>query len=304
MGRYDNLRRIQQLDPQRNATEIYTLTGCYEFPWDQIRSLEIALYRTYCVPSISALLDKTGEFEQRTQKRYDDTSLIVAEMSAFGYDSERGRAAQRRMNRIHKQYDISNDDYLYVLSTFIYEPIRWNARFGWRNMCEKERLAAYYFWRAIGQRMNIKNIPESYEAFEQFNRDYERDHFRYAESNKRIGEATRDLFLSWFGLPTSISKLFRPVVYALLDNSMLDAFGFPHPPQFLRSLLSVTLKTRAFALRFFPPRKHPYIYVEEAPHRAYPNGYNLTDLGPPHMLAMLNKTLNQGRANEVDVVVD
>ena len=96
MGRYDILHRIQQLDPEKDHVEIYGLTGCYEFPWDQIRSLEIALYRTYCVPSISALLDSTGEFAQRTQKRYDDTSLIVAEMSAFGYDSERGRAAQKR----------------------------------------------------------------------------------------------------------------------------------------------------------------------------------------------------------------
>lgn len=54
MGRYDNLRRIQQLDPQKDATEIYTITGCHEFPWDQIRSLEVALYRTYCVPMLYA----------------------------------------------------------------------------------------------------------------------------------------------------------------------------------------------------------------------------------------------------------
>lgn len=293
MGRYDNLRRIQQLDPKKDAAEIYMLMGCYEFPWDQIRSLEVALYRTYCIPSISALLEKTGEFEHRTQKRYDDTSIIVAEMSAFGYNSERGKDAQRRMNRIHKQYDISNDDYLYVLSTFIYEPIRWNARFGWRKMCENEKLAAYYCWREIGRRMNIKDIPDSFEAFEQYNINYEREHFRYAESNQHIGEYTRDLFLSWFGLPKPISKLFRPVLYALLDDSMLDAFGFPHPPQFLRTLLAASLKTRAFALRFFPPRKKPFLYTEDAKHREYPDGHKLTDLGPPHMLAMLNGTLNQ-----------
>jgi hypothetical protein len=52
---------------------------------------ELALYRTYCVPSITALLDKTGEFYKRTQKRYDDTALIVAEIAKWGYESERGR---------------------------------------------------------------------------------------------------------------------------------------------------------------------------------------------------------------------
>ena len=35
---------------------IVHLSFGYEFPWDSIRALEIALYRTYCVPGISALL--------------------------------------------------------------------------------------------------------------------------------------------------------------------------------------------------------------------------------------------------------
>jgi hypothetical protein len=61
MSRYDILHRIEQLDPIKDHVEIYRLLVCYEFPWDYIRSLEVALYRTYCVPSISVLLDKTGE---------------------------------------------------------------------------------------------------------------------------------------------------------------------------------------------------------------------------------------------------
>lgn len=72
-----------------------------EFPWDMTRSVEIALFRTYCVPSISALLDKIGEFRLRPQKRYDDTGLIVTEIIKWGYDSDRRREAIRRMNYIH-----------------------------------------------------------------------------------------------------------------------------------------------------------------------------------------------------------
>ena len=156
MGRYDRLRHIEKLDPKRDHVEIYHLMSGYEFPWDITRALELALYRTYCVPSISALLDRTGEFYKRTQKRYDDTALIVAEIAKWGYDSERGREALRRMNRAHGRFDISNDDYLYVLSTFIYEPVRWMDRFGWRKMTVNEKLASYYFWYEIGRRMGIK----------------------------------------------------------------------------------------------------------------------------------------------------
>ncbi|WP_413405000.1 MULTISPECIES: hypothetical protein [unclassified Synechococcus] len=34
-------------------------------PWDMNRALELALLKTFCLPSISGLLHKTSEFEQR-----------------------------------------------------------------------------------------------------------------------------------------------------------------------------------------------------------------------------------------------
>jgi len=291
MGRYDILRRIEQLDPEKDHVAIYELTTGYEFPWDITRALEFALYRTYCVPSISALLQKTGELIHYPQKRYDDTAIIVSRMtSGGGYDSEEGRAAQRRMNRMHRQYEISNDDYLYVLSVFIYEPVRWLERFGWRKMSEKEKLASYYYWCEIGRRMNIKDIPESYETFEQFSIAYEREHFCYAESNQRVGEATRDLFLSWFPVPQFARNLLRPSIHALLDDAMLDAFGFPRPPGWLRKALAGLLKARAYALRFFPPRKKPFVYARDVKHRSYPHGYHPSDLGPYSLLPVLNRT--------------
>lgn len=287
MNRHDNLHKIQQLDPLKDNCQIVHLMIGYEFPWDITRALEIALFRTYCVPSISALLDKTGEFHHRTQKRYDDTGLIVAEIGKWGYDSDRGREAIRRMNYIHNKFNISNPDFLYVLSTFIYEPIRWIDRFGWRKSCEKERLAIFYFWREIGQRMQIQNIPETYEEFEQYNLNYEREYFRYSDSNHRVGESTRNLFLSWF--PTFLRPLIKPAVYAMLDERMLDAFGFPHQPQILRSIVQNSLKLRGKILRFFPPRKQPSFYTDFH-HLSYPNGYQMTDLGPPHLLESLNRS--------------
>ena len=54
------------------------------------------------------------------------------------------------MNQIHGRFKISNDDLLYVLSTFVFEPIRWNARFGWRPLIEAERPASFHFWVGVG----------------------------------------------------------------------------------------------------------------------------------------------------------
>jgi hypothetical protein len=85
-----------------------------------------------------------------------------------------------------------------LATTFIYEPIRWNERFGWRLLCEQERLAMFYFWRQVGRRMNLKELPTDYACFERYNVEYEKNHFRFTEANYRVGAATRDLFASWF----------------------------------------------------------------------------------------------------------
>jgi hypothetical protein len=36
-------------------------------------------------------------------------------------------------------------------------------------MREHERLALFYFWHEVGQRMNIHSVPHDYDEFERFN---------------------------------------------------------------------------------------------------------------------------------------
>jgi hypothetical protein len=276
-NRYQNLKLIQELDPKKDHIQIAYIILGYEFPWDTVRALEVALMRTYCIPSISQLLNKTGEFIHRPQKRYDDTTIILTEIIKWGYDSARGKKALEKMNAIHRRFKITNADFLYVLSTFIYEPIRWNQRFGWRQMCETEKLGTFYFWQEVGKRMDIANIPETYPEFERYNQEYEKQNFQYSETNQRVGEATRDLFLSWF--PQWMKKPLIPITYTLLDDTILDAFGFEHPTPFLRHTIENILKLRAKILQFFPPRNQPDFVIDH-PTRTYPHGYEIDNLDP------------------------
>ncbi len=288
--RYHRLQQIQQLDPVRDHCQICNLLAGYEFPWDITRSLELAMLKTYCVPSISQLLDRTGEFHHHTQKRYDDTGLLVAEILKWGYDSDRGRESIRRMNLIHGHYSIGNQDFLYVLSTFIYEPIRWNERFGWRLFSETEKLAIFYFWQEIGKKMDIKDIPATFEEFAQYNRNYEQQHFIYSDSNRRVGESTLNLFLSWY--PAVSRPLLKPMVLGLFDKLSLNAFGWPHPPAVVRNLVERSLKLRGRISRSLLPRRRPDFYTDSKL-RSYPDGYSLNDLGPQKMLAKLNRLPKQ-----------
>ena len=104
--------------------------------------------RVRAVPNVRRAVDRgaprrTGEFGRAAQKRYDDTDLIVSTIVEAGYDSDAGKRAIRQMNRIHGRFEIANEDFLYVLSSFVFEPIRWNARFGWRPLIETEKLATF-----------------------------------------------------------------------------------------------------------------------------------------------------------------
>ncbi|MCC7048768.1 MAG: DUF2236 domain-containing protein [Alphaproteobacteria bacterium] len=274
------LSQIERLDPERDHQRIVFLSTCFDFPFDTTRALEFALFRTFAVPSIAALLDRTGEFRHRAQKRYDDTDIVVSEMMEWGYDSERGRAALERMNFIHGHFKIANRDFLYVLSTFVYEPIRWNARFGWRPMVAAEKLAMFHFWRAVGERMGIRDLPRGYAAFEQFNRDYERQHFRRTAGGVRTGGATRALFAGWF--PRPFRPLVRLSMHALMDEATLAAFAFPPPPAAARRLVLGAMELRKRLLRLLPARRKPRLRTAKR-HRSYPRAYRIDQIGPPHL---------------------
>ena len=271
------LDEIHRLDPERDHLRIVFLSTRVDFPFDTTRALELALFRTFGVPSISALLHRTGEFERRAQKRYDDTDIIVSELMEHGYDSERGRGALARLNAIHGRFKIANEDFLYVLSTFVFEPIRFNRRFGWRRMTAIEQLALFHFWRAVGERMGIRDIPARYEDFQRYTVDYEARRYTFTEANAAVGAATRELFAGWF--PRPLRPLVRQAIYALLDEPTRRAFGFPEPNPVIAALVVAAMRVRAVALRFLPRRREPLLRTAMT-HPTYPKGYEIDRLGP------------------------
>jgi hypothetical protein len=278
--RFRWLRRIDQLDPVRDHQEIYRISAGFEFPWDYHRALDLALFRTYCVPSISALLEDTGEFRDRPQKRYDDTMLLMGELAEHGYDSPRGREALRVVNRQHGRYPISQEDLRYVLSTFVYEPVDWLDRFGWRPLSEREKLAAFHFYREVGARMGIRDIPTDYEAFRRFKGDYEAAAFRYADSNRAIGRYTLGLLTSWY--PRPVRPAVDLAVRGLLEPAVLAAFGLEPAPPWVSAAERAGLRTRARAVRaLMPPRSRSRLAADprNRTYPGYPVGYRPADLG-------------------------
>ncbi|MGH3310406.1 MAG: oxygenase MpaB family protein [Streptomyces sp.] len=280
MQRYERLRHILRLDPEADFLEIYRLTATYEFPWDFARALELALYRTYAVPGIGRLLAETAELTDRTQKRYDDTALLLDAVVEHGFDSEDGRTAIRRINQMHRRYDISDDEMRYVLCTFVVMPKRWLDAYGWRRLTHHEQHAAAVYYRTLGRHLGITRVPSDYPAFESCLDDYEAAHFGWDPDARRVSDATLELMASWY--PRLLAPAVRGASRALLDDSLLRAFRYGPPRPGLRRLVRGALQLRARAVRLLPPRREPH-YARQNPeikgYPGYPDGYRVADLG-------------------------
>jgi hypothetical protein len=126
--------------------------------------------------------------------------------------------------------------------------------------------------------MNIRDIPATIEAFEDFNLACERDRFAYTAAAQRVATATRDMLLGWF-LPGPLRRFGAPAVYAIMDDALLEACGFPEPPAWLRRAVPAALRLRGRLVRLLPERRRPFLHTAQRM-RSYPNGYRIEELGP------------------------
>lgn len=271
------LARIQSLDPVRDAFEVVRLSTTYHFPHDSYWALELAFFRTYAVPAMAHLLDKTGELHHRSQKRHDDTVLLLSELIEQGLESARARAALARMNAIHARYAIAMDDYRYVLSAFVMEPLRWNARFGWRPFLEAEKQATFQVWSQIGDGMGLTPRFSSLHELEAFNVLYEQEHFAVSEAGRRLAHSTLELLVSWY--PAPLAPLVRNAVYALLDDPLRQALQLPAAHPLILNTLPQVLERLGRVRRFWPERRRPLLRTGQ-PTPSYPQGYRIESLGP------------------------
>ncbi|KAI9258117.1 hypothetical protein BDA99DRAFT_561546 [Phascolomyces articulosus] len=301
------------------AEEVLNSSARKEFPFILQTSLELALFRTYSVPTISKLLYATGEFTRNTRKRAEDTELILMEMAdGYGHieqakrknanlpqaevdeQCQRQKQALKRLNEIHGKYNILNGDYLYTLSLFIVEPIKWVNRYEWRQLEQLEINAIYRLWYEIGKGMNLKDIPPTVEEMVEFHKQYSREKVRYAPTNWKIGKPTVEHLLTKF--PKFMRPIFSPIVYgvlpAILEPIDVAGFGLEQPKPWVVQLISIGFYLRAFFIRYFMlPRFTPIIRTPMKPdpktnrykplynvyEPTYPDGYCIFELGPDKM---------------------
>jgi ER-bound oxygenase mpaB/B'/Rubber oxygenase, catalytic domain len=269
--------RNDRLDPETDFAEIVRNLATHEFPWDTIQALSFALFRTYAVPGIGRLLDQTGAFAADVQKRYDDTALLLEPPGLLGFDHPSTRTAIRRINQMHRSYDIPNHQMRYVLSTFVVVPRRWIDTYGKRPFTDHEVTAVVHYYRTLGRHLGITDIPETFEEFSELMDTYEAEHFAFDGGARRVADRTLELVTTFY--PRPLRRAVEVFSRALMDERLLRAFRYDVPHPVVVRICRAALRARGRLLRHFPARRRPKLVEDFSWVRSYPDGYDLARLG-------------------------
>jgi uncharacterized protein (DUF2236 family) len=259
------------------AHETYRRMVLWDFAWECRTGLNLAFYRTFAIPRIAELLGRTGEIAHQPLKRSMDTGLLMYEMIEGGPASERGRTVIRMLNRMHRRWSISDEDYRYVLTTFIVVPTRWIDEMGWRKTTPAERAATTEFYAEVGRLMGIRDVPTSYDEAAMILDEYEAANLGYSEAGAALMKVTSTALEGLFPRPArGLSDLLTSL---LLSDEMCDALGVQPPSRWERKGFAAAMRVRAALVPHWPDRKQPAFRVGKSGSHVYPEGYELSELG-------------------------
>ncbi len=257
---------------------IYRKMVLFDFQKEIHAGFFVAYYRNFAVPSIARTLADRGEMKARPMKRSYDTGIVIHEIIANGFDSERGLAMTELLRRVHRGVPGSSDDFRYVLMTLLVLPLRWIDRHGWRKLTLREEEAAVAFYAELGRRMGLEPAPADLQAANRFLDEYEDRNL--APSREGAGILAATVGALKVRLHPALRPL-TPVVLALMMDQprVAAALGLRPAPAGLRAAYRAVLRFRAIRARMDPLPTTPS-FTPGGRMSLYPDGYTLDQIGP------------------------
>ncbi|HEX6355705.1 oxygenase MpaB family protein [Actinophytocola sp.] len=271
------LRRISELDPEKDYREI---TALFYLDFQAIMVLQAVTgnLMTFAVPRMSRILSATKQFENHTAKRMVDTTLLVQAVLDHGLGAGEGRDAARRVNAMHRQYDIHADDFVAVGCDVPIMSLEIADRFGWRPVtdAERESLRIHYSAeaRAFGSH---RPLPETLPEMRAYWHAYLDENTAFEPQNRRLADAFLTFLPQLF--PRPLRPFVSPILLAQVDPRILRACGLPEPSA-RRKRIS-TRVMRALGRTGPAPDLEPgeRNVIEKLAESLYPNGWTVHTLG-------------------------
>jgi ER-bound oxygenase mpaB/B'/Rubber oxygenase, catalytic domain len=262
-----------------DAHGIYRNMVLYDFQSEIHSGFFLSYYRNFAIPSTAKVLAATGEMTSRPMKRSYDTTIVIHEIIANGFEHERSRAMIDLLRRVHKGVPGTAEDFVYVLMTLLVLPLRWIERYGWRRLTELEKQAATDFYAELGRRMGLKGIPATFADAGRFLDEYEDRNMGPSPEGAMLLDATVGAFAS--RVPARLRR-FTPTIMALMMDKpqVAVALGLKPAPWVLRVPFAAVLHFRALNARRLPLPTVPAFVPGKMSVVAYPDGYTLDQIGP------------------------
>lgn len=273
--RYARLREIESLDPVKDCQRVHWL-HMEDFKAAAAFQVTGGLYITYAAPRMSRILHQSGELENRILKRLVDTILLDETQKRHGYGPGPGRDALRRVNEMHKKYDIHPDDFV-LINCFDAVLRIWLAEtYGWRPLSDNERIAIVEFFKLRGSYMAGKGKhPETYEGMAEFVENWKKEQLRFEPQNKILADSLMEFILS------DVPTIFRPIARAFFlsvgpDERLITNCHHEMPPVWVQKICRAAMKVYGHA---DPLTDGLMPQTQKLVDRVYPNGYSIDRLG-------------------------
>lgn len=271
------LRQIESLDP---AVDFEEITRLFLLDFQNVLIAQAASGNlfTFSVPRMSRILVATGEFTERTEKRVVDTVLLTQAVSEHGFGPGPGQAAAKRVNGMHRKYDIHKDDFVGVGCDIAVSMVEFANRFGWRDVTDAERksLAAFH-GRAARVFGSHQPLPDSIGEMWTYWNAYLDEQARFEPQNRVLTKAFLRYLPTMF--PRGMGRIGTSLILAQVDARILAACGLKEPSR-LRRALSDLLLTRIGATGPGPdPIPGEDGAMDKLARRVYPHGWSMDTIG-------------------------
>ncbi|KQU47037.1 hypothetical protein ASG84_07810 [Rhodococcus sp. Leaf278] len=232
-------QQIRALDPTEDADEIarlsvVTLNGKNRLVY---ALFTVAFIKQVAVPDMARILYRrgSGDIVRETVKRNDDTIVFFGQLLDHGPNSPTGREWIDRLNRIHANFPIRNNDSLYTLSTLALDPHDLTLALGHSPFGPAELQSQWLFWRKVAVRQHLEGIPETRAELSAWAELYEKTEYAASEEGRHITDA----LVRAFGqrcLPALLRRWDAQIIAVFCPPRLREIHGLPSPGPVSRAL--------------------------------------------------------------------
>ncbi|KAJ7667537.1 hypothetical protein DFH06DRAFT_1182805 [Mycena polygramma] len=274
-ARFQQLKLSSTRITPSTAQEIAHVALLYDMPFFARLGASAALFRTYGIPSIAETLLRTGEMSKDStmSKRVTDTAILISSfvMCPLADPQDQSRPIPKdprsslaiaRMNWIHSHYKISNVDFLYTMSMFIFQPAVIMERCSWRAVSQEEIECLFILWKEIGRRMGIEDIPSTAEALHAWSQEYELQHMIPSDASRALGQVAMNHIRRRVPNIPGLRRLVSSLFICLMDDRLRIAMMLPAQPVWAHWTAKVVCWARALFVKHCSlPRIWPVAYI-------------------------------------------